>query len=153
MSPSRQEELAALLERVWALEPVAELHADPRLLRIHHDWLEAGEVAQRTVARLSEPLRRYLDDQAWLENRRIMGLIREIEQQAVALGDDPPEGLPFALDEPAPSIDLPVARRQLSYPVSLLLVLLRKKLAEHDALAGDPRLILSREQIARQDQR
>lgn len=40
-----------------------------------------------------------------------------------------------------------VARRQLSYPVSLLLALLRKKLAEHDAAGNDPRLILSQEQI------
>ena len=43
-----------------------------------------------------------------------------------------------------------VPRRQLSYPVSLLLALLRKKLAEHDATGGDPRLILTREQIAEQ---
>jgi hypothetical protein len=40
-----------------------------------------------------------------------------------------------------------VTRRQLSYPVSLLLVLLRKKLAEHDASGADPRLILHREQL------
>ena len=40
-----------------------------------------------------------------------------------------------------------VPRRQLSYPVSLLLALLRKKLAEHDAGGGDPRLILTQEQI------
>ncbi|MES1931553.1 hypothetical protein T35B1_03029 [Salinisphaera shabanensis T35B1] len=40
-----------------------------------------------------------------------------------------------------------VPRRQLSYPVSLLLALLRKKLAEHDASGGDPRLILTQAQI------
>ncbi|MGB5299375.1 MAG: DUF4194 domain-containing protein [Thiogranum sp.] len=40
-----------------------------------------------------------------------------------------------------------VTRRQLSYPVSLLLVLLRKKLAEHDASGAEPRLILNREQL------
>jgi hypothetical protein len=40
-----------------------------------------------------------------------------------------------------------VPRRQLGYPVSLLLALLRKKLAEHDASGADPRLILTREQI------
>ncbi|WP_426197706.1 DUF4194 domain-containing protein [Massilia sp. DWR3-1-1] len=40
-----------------------------------------------------------------------------------------------------------ISRRQLSYPVSLILVLLRKKLAEFDALAGDTRFIMSREQI------
>jgi hypothetical protein len=130
MSPSRQKELSALLERVWALEPVASLHADPRLLRIHHDWLEAGEMAQRTVARLSEQLRRYLDDQAWLENRRMMGLIREIEQHAVALRDEPPDGPPFEVDEPAPSIDLPMERPLFSPP-------LRARIADDRVLEGE----------------
>lgn len=40
-----------------------------------------------------------------------------------------------------------VARRPLSFPVSLLLALLRKKLAEADAGGGDTRLILSRDEI------
>ncbi len=40
-----------------------------------------------------------------------------------------------------------IARRQLSYPVSLLLALLRKKLAEFDAGGGDTRLILSRDEV------
>ncbi|MGQ0592802.1 MAG: DUF4194 domain-containing protein [Gammaproteobacteria bacterium] len=40
-----------------------------------------------------------------------------------------------------------VARRPLSFPVSLLLALLRKKLAEFDAAGGDTRLILSRDEV------
>ena len=40
-----------------------------------------------------------------------------------------------------------VARRPLSFPVSMMLALLRKKLAEFDARGGDTRLILSREEI------
>ncbi|QJQ97700.1 DUF4194 domain-containing protein [Halomonas sp. PGE1] len=40
-----------------------------------------------------------------------------------------------------------VRRQPLSYPVSLLLALLRKKLAEQDAGGDEPRLILSREQL------
>lgn len=40
-----------------------------------------------------------------------------------------------------------VGRRQLSYPVSLLIVLLRRKLAELDAGGGETRLILSRDDI------
>ena len=40
-----------------------------------------------------------------------------------------------------------IARRPLSFPVSLLLALLRKKLAEFDAGGGDTRLILTRENI------
>jgi hypothetical protein len=110
MSPARQEELSALLEAVFALDPIRELAPDPRLLRIHYDWLEAGEVAQRTVARLSEQLRRYLDDQVWLENRRIMQLIREVEQHALAVRDRPPEADVMAIDEPAPRIDLAMDR-------------------------------------------
>lgn len=40
-----------------------------------------------------------------------------------------------------------VGRRQLSYPVSLLIALLRRKLAEFDAGGGDTRLILSRDDV------
>ena len=40
-----------------------------------------------------------------------------------------------------------IARRQLSFPVSMLLALLRKKLAEFDATGGDTRLVLTRDNI------
>jgi hypothetical protein len=41
-------------------------------------------------ARGSTDRRRYLDDKAWLENRRIMEILREIEVKALAVGDAPP---------------------------------------------------------------
>lgn len=116
MSPARQEALSEQLERVLALVEVAELEPDPRLRRIHYDWLAAGEYTQRMVARLSEQLRRYLDDQAWLENRRIMTLIRELEQHALALREHPPE-LTLSLDEPSPCIELPMERPLFSPPI------------------------------------
>lgn len=47
-------------------------------------------------------------------------------------------------DEELPRL---VPRRQLSYPVSLMLALLRRKLVEHDAAGGATRLILSRDEI------
>ncbi len=50
--------------------------------------------------------------------------------------------------EGEPELPRLVRRSQLSFPVSLLLALLRKRLAEHDATAGEPRLVLTREQIA-----
>jgi len=116
MSPARQEELTARLGQVLALPAVAELAPDRRLLRVHYDWLEAGEIAQRTVARLSEQLRRYLDDRAFLENRRIMQLIREIEQKALAVRAAPPETPLMDLDDPVPSIDLPLERPLFAPP-------------------------------------
>lgn len=110
MSPARQDELSKLLEQVMALAPIREMEPDARLRRIHYDWLEAGEVTQRTVARLSEQLRRYLDDQAWLENRRIMELIRQVEQKALAMRGQIPDAGFTAIDEPAPDVALPMER-------------------------------------------
>jgi len=54
---------------------------------------------------------------------------------------------PTGEDSTASALPRLVPRRPLSFPVSLLLALLRKKLAESDAGGGDTRLILSREQI------
>lgn len=116
MSPARQEELSLLLERVMALAPVQALAPDRRLQRVHYDWLEAGEVTMRTVARLSEQLRRYLDDQAWLENRRIMQLIHEVEQHALAMRGQS-IFLEMPLDEAGPALQLPMERPLYQAPV------------------------------------
>lgn len=50
-------------------------------------------------------------------------------------------------DDETPAIPRLIVRRPLSFPVSLLLALLRRKLAESDAGGGDTRLVLSREEI------
>lgn len=50
-------------------------------------------------------------------------------------------------DDSAPKLPRLVARRPLSFPVSLLLALLRKKLAEFDTGGADTRLVLSREDV------
>ena len=51
-------------------------------------------------------------------------------------------------DNTGPAMPRLVRRQPLSFPVSLLLALLRKKLAEFDATGGETRLILSRDEIA-----
>ena len=69
----------------------------------------------------------------------------------LALELDDAEGFAFLRQQPATEgTELPrlVARRQLGYPVSLLLALLRRKLAESDATTGETRVILSRDEIA-----
>jgi hypothetical protein len=52
-----------------------------------------------------------------------------------------------AEDDAAPKVPRLIARRPISFPVSLLLALLRKKLAEFDAGGGETRLVLSRDDI------
>jgi hypothetical protein len=54
---------------------------------------------------------------------------------------------PETADDGGAKIPRLVTRRPLSFPVSLLLALLRKKLAEFDASGGDTRLVLSRDEI------
>ncbi|MBP6723394.1 MAG: DUF3375 domain-containing protein [Halioglobus sp.] len=110
MSSARQEELTQLLDRVLVLPPVADLQPEARLRRVHYDWLEAGEHTQRTVAQLSQQLRRFLDDQAWLENRRIMEILHGIESKALSLRQAPPPGQIMTIAESAAAIDLPLER-------------------------------------------
>jgi molybdopterin-guanine dinucleotide biosynthesis protein A len=110
MSSRRQEELSALLERVLSLSPIEELKPDTRTRRVHYDWLEAGEHTQRTVARLSQQLRRFLDDKAWLENRRIMDLLHGIETKALKLRDAPPAGEVTSIADTAAKVELALER-------------------------------------------
>ncbi|MBU6454082.1 MAG: DUF3375 family protein [Cyanobacteria bacterium REEB67] len=110
MSSRRQEELTILLERALALPAVATLNPDPRTRRIHYDWLEAGEHTQRTVAQLSEQLRRFLDDTAWLENKRIIEILRSIEGRALTLSGQTISGDFISIEEPYADIELPMER-------------------------------------------
>ena len=110
MSQSRQEELTRLLEQVLSLPAILAMHPEARLQRVHYDWLEAGEHTQRTVAKLSEQLRRFLDDQAWLENRRIMDILHSVESHALALREEAPKGDFMPLSATSASVELPLER-------------------------------------------
>lgn len=110
MSSRRQEELTELLERVLTLPAVNAQQPDLRLRRVHYDWLEAGEHTQRTVAELSRQLRRFLDDQAWLENRRIMDLLHSIEAHALALRNAPQTSVAMHIDAVSAAVELPMER-------------------------------------------
>lgn len=110
MSSARQAEFSELLERILALPAVVELAPDVRTRRVHYDWLEAGEHTQRTVAQLSQQLRRFLDDKAWLENRRIMDILRGIESKALGLRQSPPAGDFTTIDGIGAAIEMPMER-------------------------------------------
>jgi hypothetical protein len=72
----------------------------------------------------------------------VLGLTVEIDES---------EGYAFLRSRPQvddePAIPRLMARRPLSFHVSLLLALLRKRLAEFDASSSDARLVLGRDQI------
>jgi flagellar motility protein MotE (MotC chaperone) len=109
LSEGRQDELAELLSAVIGMPQVG---ADRRLRAVHHDWADAAERTQQTVRNLSEQLRRFLEDQVWVENRRVMELARAVEASALAVRDAPPRGddVSLVVDQPGLSIALPFER-------------------------------------------
>ena len=93
-------------------------------------------------------------DRAW---SHLLQLQPQVRDHVAVLGlqvvIDEAEGYAFLRQRPADEDDerqLPrlIPRRALSFHVSLLLALLRKKLAEFDAQGGETRLMLTRAQIA-----
>lgn len=91
---------------------------------------------------------------AWQALRDLQARVRDyVAVLGLELVLDEAEGYAFLRSRPesedAIGTGIPrlVARRPLSFPVSLLLALLRKKLAEFDAGGGDTRLILSRDEV------
>jgi hypothetical protein len=93
-------------------------------------------------------------ERAW---RALLGLKPRVRDYVQVMGlvvvIDESEGYAFLRSRPEDDGDESVAiprlipRRALSFHVSLLLALLRKKLAEADARDGDTRVILTRDQI------
>jgi hypothetical protein len=114
------------------------------------------ELSQLMVSLLKGVLYRDDDERLWASLLRLQARVRE--QAAVLLLDlvlDEAEGHAFLKSRPdpeeaegVPRLPRLVARRPLSYPVSLMLALLRKRLAEFDAGGGDTRLVLARDEIA-----
>jgi hypothetical protein len=114
------------------------------------------ELSQLMVQLLKGVIYREDDERLWACLLRLQARVRE--QAAVLLLDlvlDEAEGYAFLKGRPdpdqaegAPRLPRLVVRRPLSYPVSLMLALLRKRLAEFDAGGADTRLVLSRDEIA-----
>jgi Domain of unknown function (DUF4194) len=93
------------------------------------------------------------NEAAWQQIRQLQPQVRDyVNVLGLQVVIDEAEGYAYlrqrpAEDEEAGQLPRLVPRRSLSFHVSLLLALLRKKLAEFDAQAGDTRLMLTRAQI------
>ena len=106
-----------MLDRILQNNAVKSLNPDARMRRVHYDWLTAADHTQATVRMLSQQLRRFLDDKARLENRRIMEILRGIEAKALACRELPPIDLTMKIAGTSASIDLPMERPLYSPPV------------------------------------
>ncbi|WBL64342.1 DUF4194 domain-containing protein [Thauera sp. WB-2] len=115
----------------------------------------APDLSVLLIGLLKGVLYREADERQWSSLLQLQARVREyVAVLNLELVLDEAEGYAFlrgrpepADDDPVPRLPRLVARRPLSYPVSLLLALLRKKLAEFDAGGGDTRLVLGRDDI------
>lgn len=110
MSSKSQDEFSTMLEKIAGLEVLRDVAVDPRFRRLHYDWLDAGRQTQRTVASLSGQLRRYLENQVFLEDRRIIQIIDRIQAQAVEVREKMPTGIFTEIDDFNPEVVLPWER-------------------------------------------
>lgn len=156
LSSRRQEELTDLLEKVLTLPAVADMKPDTRTRRVHYDWMEAGEHTQRTVAQLSQQLRRFLDDQAWLENRRIMDILQGIESKSLALRTLPnkawpPTGSVMEMDEFSAGIELAMERPLFTPAIKPVIASLILQAGDEDVDAGAlfDQIVVDKAQLAR----
>lgn len=107
MSPSKQDELRALLDAIYRIPELQEVSHDNRLLRqLTRRLLDAGEKIVQSNHRLAEQLRRMLDERNIAERRRVRELIAEIKQAAFRLANDPPEDVAFFELEGLPDVQL-----------------------------------------------
>ena len=115
LSEARQEELSQLLGRVSEL---AQIQTDSRLRTIHHDWADAAERTQQTVRQISEQFRRFLDDQIWVENRRVLELVKDIERHAVDVrAQAPKKDSPVGIEVDVPGVDVALPLERPLYDV------------------------------------
>lgn len=126
----------------------------PMALEPDADGLQATELPVVLIPLLKGVSYRADDAGHWSALLQLQGRVRDhVAVLGLALVLDEAEGYAYLRarsvpdDDPAAKLPRLVARRPLSFAVSLLLALLRKKLAEFDAGGGDTRLILSREQV------
>lgn len=115
----------------------------------------ASELPALIVPLLKGVLYRDNDAPLWSALLTLQARVREhVGVLGLELSIDESEGYAYLRSKPdpeepgAPKAPRLIARRPLSFPVSLLLALLRKKLAEFDAAGSDTRLILSRAEVA-----
>ena len=113
------------------------------------------ELSVLVITLLKGVLYRDEDGPLWLPLLSLQARLRDyVAMLGLELILDEAEGYAFlrsrleTTDDSAPVLPRLIARRPLSFPVSLLLALLRRKLAEFDAGGDQTRLVLSRSEIA-----
>lgn len=116
MSPEKQDELDELTEKVLTIHVVESISDENKLERLKVDLIDAGDKVNKTTHGLIEQLRRYLDSNMRLENKRIIEIVKEIKSIALELKNNPPKDKDFFMLEDKPDIQMIMERPLFSPP-------------------------------------
>ena len=113
---------------------------------------DGRELSPAVIALLKGVIYREGDEALWQQALALQSAIRDyVAVLGLELVLDEAEGFAWLRNREGPEGEAPLprlmTRRQLPYMVSLLLALLRKKLAETDSSGDGQRLILSRDEL------
>lgn len=113
---NKSEKLTQLIENLYEIEVVDEFDKSKKLLNLEYQLLKSGEKVYGVTSKLIEQLRKYIDDRVWIENRRILELVKTIEKNAMSVKEEVPLEKSFMfIDNPKVKIDS-IASKKLFIP-------------------------------------
>ena len=115
LNPNLQDEVRGMIDELYELSFVKNINYDKNVKNVYRAWITGNEHIQKTMGALSKQLRHFIDDKVFLENRRILELIRDIEKKVIEgrlldNKDFKSECIGLLLDLPAADINLPFER-------------------------------------------
>ncbi len=118
MDESQSQKLDALIQNCYRLDPIRQMDSDKKLGSLKYDLLKSGQKVYKLSTKLIEQLRRFMDERAWADNKRVLQLIGSIEKRALHIKDMPPKQKDFMeVTDMRPRLNLPFERKLFSVPL------------------------------------
>lgn len=116
MDQGRQEEMESYIREIFSVPELRALEDTSLVPRLKINLVDAGDRVNKTTDHLVEQLRKFIDLKVFLENRRITHIISEIEEAALTVKENPPEGRRFIELDDKPGVSLVMDRRPYDPP-------------------------------------
>lgn len=111
LSQKQQDELDKLIEMTLSLQEIQSIkHQDDTLEEMKIRLIKAGDRVNQINRSLAEQLSKFLDERSYLENRRVMDIIKDIKSSGIQLKENPPYDNEFISIEGKPSIEMVMDR-------------------------------------------
>lgn len=107
LSPRQLDEVDKLIGMTLSLPEVQNAkNDDDTLEEMKTRLINAGDRVNKINYSLAEQLRKFLDERVYLENKKVMEIIKGIKSTAVQMKDNPPVGSEFMAIEGKPTVEM-----------------------------------------------